>query len=432
MQFHPLPLMVTGVNPAGMVSATVTVDPSVGADPALLTVRKNASPIWFCAKFPPLVMPMARSTALVTVRPAEAVLPVPPLVDVTAPVTLVYTPADAPVTVTGKIHCAFAAMIAFASAIVTGAVAVKVPPHTGLVALTTVSPVGSVSVNPTPVKVTALVPGFVMVKVSVEVAPAAIEVGLNAFAMDGCAITVIDAFAFTPAPPLVEVMGTVLFFTPAVEPVTLTETVQLAPGASVAVAKLTTDPPGVAEGVPLQVLFRLGVAATTKPAGKVSVKVTPVSVRLLLELLSVKVNEVLVPSGIVSAPNAFAITGGAITVRFAEARVLLPAAVEFRVTLLVRTPSVPGAVTSTLMVQGPTGQVAFAKVTVPDPAVAVTDPPQLLTTFGVEATVKPGGKVSEKLASIAMLFGLFSENVMVLFWPGGTEAGLNALEMVGG
>ena len=63
-----------------------------------------------------------------TVKLAEAVLPVPPLVEVTFPVVLVYCPEAAPVTVTLNWHCEFTGIVAPVKAIPVGAVVVSVPP----------------------------------------------------------------------------------------------------------------------------------------------------------------------------------------------------------------------------------------------------------------------------------------------------------------
>ena len=74
-----------------------------------------------------------------TVKLAEAVLPVPPLVEVTLPVVLVNWPAAAPVTVTLNWHWLFAAMVAPVKAIPVGAVVVSVPPQTVAEAFATVA-----------------------------------------------------------------------------------------------------------------------------------------------------------------------------------------------------------------------------------------------------------------------------------------------------
>ena len=162
-----------------------------------------------------------------TVRLAVAVLPVPPLVEVTLPVVLVNCPAAAPVTVTLNWHWLFAAMVAPVRAIPVGAVVVSVPPQTVAEALATVSPVGSVSVNATPVSATAFAAGFVIVNVSEVVAFSAMLDGLKTLAIDGGATTLIEAEAVPPVPPSVEVtFPVVLFCVPAAMPVTFTENVQ--------------------------------------------------------------------------------------------------------------------------------------------------------------------------------------------------------------
>src|SRR6266853_736268 len=105
-----------------------------------------------------------------TVRLADAVFPVPPFVEVTLPVVLVYWPDAAPVTVTLNWHWLLIAIVAPVSAMPVGAVVVKVPPQTVAEALATVRPVGSVSVKATPVSGSTFAAGLVMVKVREVVA----------------------------------------------------------------------------------------------------------------------------------------------------------------------------------------------------------------------------------------------------------------------
>jgi hypothetical protein len=83
--------------------------------------------------------------------------------------------------------------------------------------------------------------------------------------------------------------------------------------------------------------------------------------------------------------------------------------------------------TFTVMVQAPTGRLAFEKETLPEPAVAVTVPPQVLVAPGVAATTRPAGSVSVKLASTAMVFGLSTANVSVEEVFRGTVVGLKLL-----
>ncbi len=94
-----------------------------------------------------------------------------------------------------------------------------------------------------------------------------------------------------------------MLFTPVVVPVTFTENVQddPAPGDTVSVPpdRLTLPLPATAVIVPLpQVPVKpLGVATTT-PAGKVSVNATPLSATLVFGLVMVKLNVLLVFTGI--------------------------------------------------------------------------------------------------------------------------------------
>jgi len=69
---------------------------------------------------------------------------------------------------------------------------------------------------------------------------------------------------------------------------------------------------------------------------------------------------------------------------------------------------------------------------VPDPAFAVTVPPQPFTTFGTVATTRLAGKVSVKLESIVTELPFVMLKVMVLGVFGVTVVGLKLLVMEGG
>src|SRR5580693_6908904 len=142
----------------------------------------------------------------------------------------------------------------------------------------------------------------------------------NALMITGGPTTVMLAFEVFPVPPSVEATCTLLFFTPAVVPVTFNETAHEAPTASVPLDKLTELAPATAVAVPPHVLDNpLGVA-TTKPAGRLSVNATPVSgMALETGLVMSKVREVDPFNGILAAPNDLVIVGGVATARFAVA-----------------------------------------------------------------------------------------------------------------
>lgn len=102
--------------------------------------------------------------------------------------------------------------------------------------------------------------------------------------------------------------------------------------------------------------------------------------------------------------------------------------------------------TFTDIVHVPTAKEGLEKPIVPEPAAAVTVPPQVFTMLGVEATTRlPGtapvivGKLSAKLASMGITFPLVTLKVRVLtFVPGlpatlaWIAAGLKLLLMEGG
>src|SRR5882757_9146390 len=170
-------------------------------------------------------------------------------------------------------------MVAPEIAIPVGAVVVKVPPQTVAEALATVSPAGNVSVKATPVSGSTFAAGFVTVKVNDVVAFSAIVFGLNAFAIDGGASTLTLAETVPPVPPCVDVtFPVVLFCVLATMPATFTANVHDALAASDAPDKLITFAACVAVIVPPPQLpvSPFGVE-TTSPAGRVSLKPTPVS-----------------------------------------------------------------------------------------------------------------------------------------------------------
>jgi len=175
-------------------------------------------------------------------------------------------------------------MVAPDRAIPVGAVVVTVPPQTDADALATVSPVGRVSVNATPVSGSTLAEGFVIVKVSDVVAFVAIVEGLKTLAIEGGASTLRVAEAVPPVPPSVEAtFPVVLLLLPAVVPVTFTLNVHDVLDAIVDPERLITFVACVAVMVPppQEPVSPLGVEIT-RPAGKVSLKAIPVSAVVVL------------------------------------------------------------------------------------------------------------------------------------------------------
>ncbi len=136
--------------------------------------------------------------------------------------------------------------------------------------------------------------------------------------------------AVPPAPDSVAVMfPVVLFFTPTVVAVTLTENEQTLLAATDAPDKEIVPDPAFAVMIPRpQVPVTPFGVATTNPAGRLSVNPTPVRPSPLLGLVIVNVRAVLEFTGIEAAPNALTIVGGAATVRLAAAVLPVPPFVD--------------------------------------------------------------------------------------------------------
>lgn len=105
-----------------------------------------------------------------TLRYADAVLPVPALAAVTAPVVFVRSPADVPFTFTLKVHDELIPILAPLNAtLFDAATAVTVPPLHDPVSpfgVATTIPDGNVSVKATPLKAAVFAAGFPMVNVN--------------------------------------------------------------------------------------------------------------------------------------------------------------------------------------------------------------------------------------------------------------------------
>src|SRR5215471_683478 len=165
-----------------------------------------------------------------TVRLAVAMFPVPPFVDETAPEVLVYCPDTPEVTFTTSVQELFTATLPpVRLMLVLPDVADAVPPQPLVkpFGVATTNPVGSVSLNATPLSATVFAAGLVIVNVNVLVPFNGMKVGLNALAIDGGATTVSVSVAVFPVPPLVELTAPDVFVNaPAVPPVTFTTSVQ--------------------------------------------------------------------------------------------------------------------------------------------------------------------------------------------------------------
>ncbi len=370
--------------------------------------------------------------------------PVPPSVEVTALVVLFLLPAVVPVTSAEKVHDDPAAGDAvrvpperLMAPLPATAVIVPLPQEpVTLGVAATATPAGRVSVKAMPLRALAVL-GLVMVKLSVLLAFSAMLVGLKALLMVGGATTVkLAVLLVAPAPDSVELIAPVVFdLVPAVVPVTFTLMEHEPLDASVPLDKLMVFEPAVSDTVPTHVVLAPVGLATTKPAGRVSEKATPVRANPEFGFAMLNVKLVVPLSGMLAAPNALLIVGGLATVSVA---VLLAAPVPPLVELIV--PVVlslaPEVVpfTSTLIVHIPlAASVPLARLIELEPATAVTEPPHTPTTLGAAATCKPATSVSPKAMpfKVVPVFGLLMVNVMVdvPFTP--IVVGENALLMVG-
>lgn len=134
------------------------------------------------------------------------------MVDVREPVLFVYVPAAAgPVTVTEKEHIQLTGRLAPTRLIVFPPLVVSVPPLQALAEPSaTLSPVGNVSVKPSPSRSLLFVSGLLSVRVSVDVPLAEMLAGLKTIEMVGAQPTVMLAVADPPVPPSFELMAPVV------------------------------------------------------------------------------------------------------------------------------------------------------------------------------------------------------------------------------
>src|SRR5436305_3807137 len=365
----------------------------------------------------------ARATLSVAVL---LVAPVPPLVELTAPVVLVTVPDSVPVTFTIIVHVApgVAMLPPVRLMLVELAAAVTVPPQVLLTpgVEATCNPLVNVSLNATPFSALVLLAGLVIVNVTVVVPFSVIFAAPNALLIVGGATTFIVAVLLAaPVPPSVELIApVVLLASPSTVPFTSTLIVQDALWATLPPDRLIAPLPAVAVTVPRQVLVTLGVLDTTSVAlpgplltCRVSLNATPLRSPLagvagLFGLLMVKVTVVVPFSGMLPAPSALLIVGGATTVTVAVAGVLAPASVELTVTLLFLSPAVVPCTFRDTVHEALAATVPPLRLAEPEPAVAVAVPPQVLVKpFGV-ATTKPAGRLSvnDNPVSDTLVFGL--------------------------
>jgi hypothetical protein len=263
-------------------------------------------------------------------------------------------------------------------------------------------------------------------------------VGLKPLLIAAVATTVTVAVAAVLVPPSVELTVTLLSLSPAVVPCTFTETAHDALEATVPPDRLTVPEPAVAVAVPPQVLLRFGVEATISPAGRLSVNDNPVSDTLLLGLVMLMVNNVVPFNGILVGANVLVTVAGEATINMAVLLVApVPPLVELTapVVLLTVPDCVPVTFTTIVHIAPGAAMLPPVRLMLVEFAAAVTVPPQLLVTPGVDATCNPLVNVSLNaipFSALVLLAGLVIVNVTVVVPFSVIFAAPNALLIVGG
>jgi hypothetical protein len=203
-----------------------------------------------------------------------AVLPVPPLVDVTFPLVLVFVPFLSTVIVTFTVQIPLTPMVPFENVIeeapaVGAKVGVPQPLVLALGGLATYIFPGKESVNATPFSVVVVfTAGLMIMKVSTLEPPLVMLVGLKPLLMTGGAITVKVALAVLPVPPFVEVTALLVFcFTPPIVPFTTTVTEHVPLMGRVPPDRLMLPPPATAVSVPPQLFVVVRVVLLITPVG---------------------------------------------------------------------------------------------------------------------------------------------------------------------
>jgi hypothetical protein len=333
-----------------------------------------------------------------TLRFAVAELPVPPFVEVTLPVLFVNWPEATPVTFTMIVQLALTATAPPVSVMLTEpATAVAVPAQLFVnpLGVATTSPVGSVSANATPASATAFAAGFVIVNVKEVVPFRGIFPAPKALAIEGGASTETLAEAVPPVPPSVDVTAlVVLFFAPAVVPVTFKWKLQLLAAGRVPPDRLIALLPAVAVIVPVPQLPTnpLGVEMIS-PAGSVSANPIPEKLCVVLLFWMLKSKSIVPFSEILATggtPNCLLSTGAEITVRLAFEVFPVPPSIEVTCTLLFATPATVPVTFTVIVHEALVASVPPDRLTEPDPAAAVAVPLQVLfRLLGVATTRVP-------------------------------------------
>jgi hypothetical protein len=296
----------------------------------------------------------------------------------------------------------------------------------------TTRPAGRVSVNATPVCVTA-VSGFETTIVRLVVPPNGTESAPKVFVAVGRRTTVIVSVAVFPVPAFAEVTAPVVFVSgPGKVGVTSTLTVHAPLAATVPPVSWTSELPDAAVNVPPHELTGFGGSATTRPDGNESVTPSPVTATAFVLVMSSAIRTVAF-CGTNSAANDLTIDGGVSTSRFAVAT--LPFVVSAELTVLVVLAFVPGVVPVTFAEKVHCALFpSVAPVSVRTVLVTTKLPPLQVGVAATGWNVRPDGRVSVKpiLLNERLVFGLRSVNERLVLPLTAMVDGVNCFVSTGG
>ena len=218
-------------------------------------------------------------------------------------------------------------------------------------------------------------------------------------------------------------------------PPTLTEKVHEAAAFRLTPARLKLFDPATVVIVPPQLLLNPFGDAICNPAGRVSVKETPLKDCPAFGLVTVKVSEVVPFKGIVAAPKAWVTAGVPMTVSVADAVEPAPLSLEEIALVVLTNDPAASPMTSMLNVQEPLASSAAPdKVMLVSLGLAVMTPlPQPPVRLLGDETANPEGSGSLKLTPLSELaFGLVRVKVRLVVPLIGIEAAPKAGRRVGG
>jgi hypothetical protein len=302
-------------SPAGKVS--VNANPDMVDEFVLLMVKISSEvpPGGIIDGAKDLLKPGGASTVI----DAEAVFPAPNSLDETVDVVLFFTPTVVPVTFTVMVHDPLAATPP-AERLTELLVDCANPLHVFVRIGPAESPLGSVSVNPTPVS--AIASGFVMVKVKTVEPPTGMVPAPKALLIIGAVPTKSVALGWLLGGASAEVTAPEVFtYFPALAAVTCTEmehellAARVPPDSFTEFEFICPVPAHVSEANKL---------ASVTPAGKVSRKLTLVKATSL-GFVIVRVRVLTPPGLMVEGLNDLVKVGGTITIRVALGELLLGA-----------------------------------------------------------------------------------------------------------